>query len=73
VFTEERQKKILGLIQRRGRLRISELTGLVPFATFEDVDHLLIDEITDRGLLRQLRHEKIDLIICNEKKSGAKK
>jgi len=49
------------------------MTGLVPFAAFEDVGHLLVDEITDRKLLRQLQHEKIDLIICNEKKSGAKK
>ena len=50
-----------------------ETSGLVPFATFAEVDHLLIDEISDRKLLRRLRLEKIDLIICNEKKSGAKK
>jgi len=46
--------------------------GLVPFAGFEDIDHLLVDEVPDRKLLKQLQLKKIDLIICNEK-SGAKK
>lgn len=48
-------------------------SGLVPFATFEEFDHLLVDDINDRALLRQIQRKKIDLIICNEKKSGVKK
>jgi DeoR family transcriptional regulator, fructose operon transcriptional repressor len=48
------------------------VSGLVPFASFEDVDHLLIDEVGDPELLSRLQRENIDLIICNEKKSGAK-
>ncbi|MFC1614391.1 DeoR/GlpR family DNA-binding transcription regulator, partial [Gemmatimonadota bacterium] len=48
------------------------VSGLVPFASFTDVDYLLIDEVGDPELLSRLQRENIDLVICNEKKSGVK-
>ncbi|MEA2062617.1 MAG: DeoR/GlpR family DNA-binding transcription regulator [Gemmatimonadota bacterium] len=46
-------------------------SGLVPFASFSEVDHLLVDEIGDKKLLRQIQRKETDLIICNKKTTGA--
>ncbi|MBN2289750.1 MAG: DeoR/GlpR transcriptional regulator [Candidatus Glassbacteria bacterium] len=47
-------------------------SSLVPFAVFSEVGHLLVDEISDPVLLRRIKQTKIDLIVCNEQKSGVK-
>jgi len=48
-------------------------SGLVPFATLEDFDSLLVDRVEDPSDLASLQAASIELILCNRKTNEGRK
>ncbi len=49
------------------------VTGLVPFAGFEDFDYLLVDRLDDPTLVSALREKGIKLVTCQAKPSSGRR